>query len=238
MLFSRITATLSVYQPERRRAVYWRRTAEAFPYFERAAPLRTLLHLWLANEGLQLTHAAALGDADGCLLLAGRAGSGKSSAALACLDSDLGHIADDFCVLAPGSPAVAHALYSSTKAHPDTLERLAIDTSMVANPVREQGDKAVIFLNDHFSDRLVERAPIRAVVVPVISAERETRAEPCSAGFALAALAPSTLLQLPGTGVGTMRPIVDLVRSAPTYRLEAGTDPAGIAPALSAILRG
>ncbi len=234
-----ITNALSVLRPRRGEGLHWTASADVYPYFDRAAPLRKLLHLWFAHEGLQLTHAAALGGPDGCVLLAGNAGAGKSSAALACLGTDVGLLADDYCVLEPGtggSGVTVHSLYSSAKANPDTLERLALDGGLVDNPVREPGDKAVMFLHRHFPEQLVERAPLRAVLVPAVSGAERTRVVPASPAAAMAALAPSTMLQLPGTGGSTLRILGEAARSVPCFRLEAGTDPAGVPAAIAELL--
>ncbi len=242
VVFQWITSSVSVLEPERGRATFWVADAAGFPYFDRAAPLRKLLHLWLASEGLQLVHAAALRGESGSVLLVGNAGAGKSSAALACLGAPgLGHIADDYCVLEPaaaGAPPVVHPIYSSAKAHPDTIARLGLDPAMIANPIREQGDKAVLFLHHHVPDLLAGRAPLRAIAVPVISGRPDTRLRPVGGGQALAALAPSTMLQLPGTGAATMRSLAAAVRSVPCFRLEVGTDPAAVPGVVAKALSG
>jgi hypothetical protein len=233
-----ITHSLSILEPARGEAVYWVEDPAEFPFFDRAAPLRKLLAGWLASRGLQLTHAAALGDEDGCVLLAGNAGAGKSSAALACLGSPVRHIADDYCVLAPvaDAPPTVHSLYSSAKAHPDTIERLGLDPGWAANPDRPDGDKAVLYLHRHAPGRLVPAAPLRAIAVPRISGALETTYEPINGGQALAALAPSTMIQLPGTGPATMAALSGAARAVPCFRLDVGTDPAGVPAALERIL--
>lgn len=240
IVFQWITNSVSVLEPERRSGIFWVADPAGFPYFDRAAPLRKLLHLWLASEGLQLTHAAALRGESGSVILVGNAGAGKSSAALACLGAPgLAHIADDYCVLehpAAGEPPTVHTLYSSAKAHPDTIERLGLDPAMVANPIREDGDKAVMFLHQHVPELLADRAPLRAIAVPAISGRPETRLLPIGGGQALGALAPSTVLQLPGTGAATMRSLAAAARSVPCFRLEVGTDPTQVPAAISELL--
>ena len=53
--------------------------------------------------GLVLLHAAAVGDADGVVLLVGNGGSGKSTTSVVCSQAGLGFLADDFCLLEPGT---------------------------------------------------------------------------------------------------------------------------------------
>ena len=220
---------LSVLEPARRRALYWRHSAPESQWFERAAPLRALLHLWLQSRGRQLVHAAALGSPDGCVLLAGPAGAGKSSTALACLSSRAGHLADDFCVLEP--PESIHALYSSAKLHDESMGRLGLKTES-PGVVRNPGGKVVVYLAELAPEKLVASAPVRALAVPVITGRPDTRVVPASAGAALRALAPSTILQVPGNGEGTLRGLARLVSSVPCFRLEVGTDPARVPAAV------
>jgi hypothetical protein len=232
-----ITNALSVLEPAAGEGMHWTASAGFYPYFDRAAPLRKLLHLWFAHEGMPFTHAAALGDEDGCVLLAGGSGAGKSSATLACLGSQIGHIADDYCVLELGEDGIGvHATYSSAKANDDSLARLGLPLDLAENPVRERGDKAVILLDRHFPDALVPRGRLRAIAVPEITGERHTRVEPASPALAMAAIAPSTMLQLPGTGEATMAALAAAARSVPCFRLAAGTDPAEVPGAIEEML--
>jgi hypothetical protein len=230
------SGAITVMLPDRQRAVYWLAGADRFPDVERGSPLRTLLHLWLSRCGLQLQHSAALGDPDGCALVVGAGGSGKSSVALACLDSDLGHLADDYCVLEPGAPPRVHALYSSVKVRADTVKRLGIDPALIANPGRPPEDKAIVFLAEHRPERLVAAAPVKAIAVPVITGRTETGVRPISGARALRELAPSTIFQLPGQGEEAVRSMADVVRAIPSYALEVGTDPGQVAGALRELI--
>ena len=219
--------------------MFWIPDAAEFPFYARAAPLQKLLHLWFASNGLQVAHGAAVAGEAGCVLLAGNSGAGKSSATLACLPSPLlGHLGDDYCVLEaePGGGTDVHALYSSAKASAETMERLGLDPAIVANPVRAADEKAVFFLADHAPDQLVTRATLRAIAIPAVTGGRETRLVPVGRGEALAALGPSTMLQLPGTGAATLARLAAISRSVPAFRLEAGTDPELVAPALAELL--
>jgi hypothetical protein len=86
---------------------YWTEDVAAIPDYEHCAPLRKLLAWWMSSRGHQVVHAAAVGRDDGGVLIAGRGGSGKSTTALACLDSDLRFAGDDCCLLLAGTAAPA-----------------------------------------------------------------------------------------------------------------------------------
>jgi hypothetical protein len=79
-------------------------------------------------------------------------------------------------------------------------------------------------------------AQLKAIAVPRIVSRSETRVLPSSAADALAAVAPSTLLQLPGNGPHLMRMLSATVRSVPCFALEVGSDPRRIPPALESLL--
>jgi hypothetical protein len=237
VMFSHGSGAITMVLPHSGRAIFWLSSAKRFTDVDSGSPLRTLLHLWLCRSGLQLQHSAALGNPDGCVLVVGAGGAGKSSTALACLDADFGHIADDYCVLEPGDPPRVHMLYSSIKLKPDAIERVGLDQRLIANPDRAPDEKAIVFLAQHRPERLVLDAPVKAIAVPVITGRPESRvAGRVSGARALRELAPSTIFQLPGYGERSVRSMGDVVRAVPSYALEVGTDPSQVAGALRELL--
>jgi hypothetical protein len=235
-LFNWGSHALSILDVAGERAFYWVKAAEQIGYFEMAAPLRTIVYLWLRDSDVALVHASAVGTPAGCVLLVGRAGVGKSSATLACLSSELGILADDYCLLGPGPQPTVHTLYSAAKAHEDTLQRMPFLAPMVVNPDRPWNEKALLFLHRHHPEKIVAHAPLRAIVLPRVTPGASTRVRRASSTAALAALAPSTLLQLPGATQTTLARLAEVVRHTPCYQLETGRDPAGVSRALEPLL--
>jgi hypothetical protein len=229
---------LNVVDANRGEAFFWLRTAEQLGLPERGAPLRTLFNLWLSGEEVQLVHGGAIGHTEGCVLLVGRSGSGKTSTALSCLESDMGHIGEDYCLVAEGKPPVVASLYNSAKVEAEAIERLPDARSLVASMPVKEGDKALLDIHRNRPGKMMRSAPLRAVLLPRITGRPETVVEPSSAGAAMAAVAPSTMLQLPGNGAQAMRLLSSVVTSVPCLRLDVGTDPALIPPAIEAILQG
>ena len=173
------------------------------------------------------------------MLFAGKSGSGKSTSALACLDDGpLLYAGDDYSLVSVTGEPYVHSLYSSAKLKgaPD-FERFAHLLPFVANRDHIAQQKALVFLNDAFRAKVTTGFPLRAILVPRISGKPETTIEPSSAIAALKALAPSTLLQLPGDGSATMARLSALVRRVPAYTLNAGTRMSGIARSVEALLR-
>jgi hypothetical protein len=229
---------LNVVDTERGEAFYWVRSAKTLGLPERGAPLRTLFNLWLAGRDVQLVHGGAVGHADGCVLLVGRSGAGKTSTALSCLDSEMGHIGEDYCLVSKGNPPTVASLYSSAKVEADAISRLPDAQSLIASMPIKDGDKALLDIHRNRPEKMMRSAPLKAVAMPRITGRPETTVEPSSAGAALAAVAPSTILQLPGNGPPAMRLLSSVVRSVPVVHLNVGSDPALIAPAIEGILKG
>ena len=197
--------------------------AETLPSWERAAPLRRVLHWWASDQGLQLVHAAALGDSDGGVLLVGPGGSGKSTTALACIGSSIGYAGDDYCLISlDGSPRV-HALYGSGKADGDSVARLPnLKAAFAASTLQGEG-KSVIFAA---KEAMVGSFPLRAIVAPKVAPDTAGRLDPLSKAEALRAVAPTTLFQMPGDRRESLSRLTALVRDLPCWRLSVGRDPA------------
>ena len=117
-------------------------SAECVPWYERAAPLRAILHLGLHAPGRLLVHAAALGRGGTGMLLAGPAGSGKSTTALACVLAGLDYCGDDYVVLdLRGATPTAHSIYGTAKVVPSTA---ALLPELVVRTYVQEGRLAVI----------------------------------------------------------------------------------------------
>jgi hypothetical protein len=201
-----------------------------------SSPFLTILHWWMRGEDIYCIHAGAVGFESGGVLLVGRGGSGKSTAALSCLQSSLGFVSDDYCLMSAGSVSRVYSLYSSGKLEPHQTAKLPF----LLGPGGEQKysfDKAVFFLSRSFSQKLVPGFPVRAVLVPKVTGRTATAATRIPAVEAMKALAPSTLFQLTGSGQPGLVAMATLVKSVPCYRLEVGIDLPTIPRAIEDILR-
>jgi hypothetical protein len=231
------SGVLSVFDATGGRAFYWVRDAEALPYYERGAPLRTLLNWWLSGAGLHCAHAAAVGTSDGALLLTGKGGSGKSTTALACLAAGMGYASDDYCAIAQEPVPAVYSLYNTGKLRDETdLARQPQFEPWIANRDRLEDEKLLMFLNEHAPERLLREAPLRAIVLPRVVEGAESSLHPIAPAGALRALAPTTMFQLPGAAQSAMAIMAGLVRAIPCYRLDAGSEIAAIPSLLSDLL--
>lgn len=196
----------------------------SLPGRELAAPLRMLLPAFLETRGIQYLHAAAVGLPDGGVLLAGKSGQGKSTTALACLASELFFAGDDYCAARfEGAPTV-YSIYSSGKALGSTLSLLPFLDPLIANRATMQHDKAIWYFHEQASGRLIQQFPLRAILLPHITAQHDTTLAPASPQAALVALAPTTTSQIPNAGHAVVQRIAALSRRVPVYRLNVGSD--------------
>ncbi len=230
---------LSIVDLEANIAFHWKRDLSPLPYYEAGSPMRGLLHAWMKKEGVQFVHGGAVGTEAGGVLLAGKGGSGKSTSVLACLDSGLQYASDDYCMAdtKSGASSEIYSLYNTAKLVGDSdVARFQGLAAHVWNPIREPDQKVTIFLHELFPEKLIVRFPLKAILVPRITGQRDTHIEPCGEGEAMMALGPSSLAQLPASGPDDLRQIAQLIRSAPCFRIRLGTDLAQIPRAIEQLL--
>lgn len=216
---------LSMFDPQRDLAVYWVDDGAALPYYERGAPVRTILNWWLSQHDMQCVHAGAVGVAEGGVLLIGKGGSGKSTTALACLESDLLYASDDYCLVGTQPSPYVYSLYNTAKLRGSLdIERQPHFLPMLDNPERMDDEKLMIFVGQHLPHKLQNGFPLKAILLPTVTSNIDTKTSPVSAGEALRSLVPTTLFQLPGAAEQAFRRMTRLVQQLPCYRLELGSD--------------
>ncbi len=216
---------LSVFDSGSHSGVHWVRDAEAIREYDKPAPLRLLLSWWLETRRATLVHGAAVGTSTGAALLAGAAGAGKSTTALACLTAGLDYLADDYCAVVTAPEPTVHSVYSSGKAVTANLSLLPGLARLSPQADSRFEEKSIYYLAEHAPERITRTRPLRAVLVPRIARGSGTRLEPVSPGAALAALAPSTLFQIAHSGSAAFAELAQLVRRVPCYELLVGDSP-------------
>jgi hypothetical protein len=182
----------------------------------RVAPLSPILAAWLPSRGVVHAHAGAVGRADGCVLLAGPSGRGKSTTALACADAGLRYLGDDACLLAAEPSPTAYSLYRLVQ---------SLSTEGAPKQIRHVPPQVLLL-----------EAPLRAIAIIEPTGRPGTRTSAASAAEAVAAIAPSSMLRLPVPREPVLRGLARIAASVECHRLLAGTDRDGLAAAVGALL--
>jgi hypothetical protein len=220
-----------------RRAWYWTPDSRRLPYWERATPLRQILHWWLASSGRQQVHGGAVGTMEhGGVLVVGNPGSGKSTTTLACLGSELLFAGDDYVAVELEPTPWVHSLYNSGKVAPDHVRRLPQIRAALGDTVPDQ-DKAVAYVHEHYPEATVAGFPLRAILLPRVTDRERPAIFEAAAAAALKALAPSTIVQLHTAGRDALMTMSLLVREVPSYVFELGRDIEAIPDTIAEFLR-
>jgi hypothetical protein len=222
--------------------VAWHWVADAFeqPYWDQACPIRQILFWWLGSRGYLQVHAASVGTPAGGVLLVGKGGSGKSTVALSSLGSNLLYAGDDYVAVALEPSPRVQSLYSSGKLEPEhARELLPHLLPLLSNAERLESEKAVLYVQHHFPEQTTSGFPLRAILVPRVSAgRRESRIVEVSRAAAFAALAPSTILQLHTADSETFAALARLIERVPCRGLELGSDIGAIPAVVAGFLAG
>ena len=229
--------TLSMYDTASALGLFWASSAEKLPYYERGAPLRAILDWWGHDQGWHVVHAGAVGTEKGGVLLVGKAGSGKSTAVLACLGAGFSYAGDDGVAVGGGPVPLVHSLYCTAKLEPRHLRGVLPHlAAMLEDSEAADHGKRMFFLDRLQAADRTASFPLRAVLLPRVTGAPRSTTRLVSSATGLLALAPSTLFQLPGARPDRLRHMADMLRRVPAHVLELGSDLATVAPAIRAVL--
>lgn len=218
------SGVLNILDIQQNLGIFWIRDARHLPQWESGAPLRIILHWWMRRHDTQLTHAAAVGNSRGGVLLVGRGGSGKSTSALACLNSNLHYVSDDYCLVRARPVPHVYSIYSSGKLTLGSLEKFPCLEAIFSQVETVKADKMLFFLGKKYREKISSGFPLRAILLPRVTGGTETTMKPVSQISALRALAPSSIFQLPGAGKSEFETLTKLVKEIPCYVLELGSN--------------
>jgi hypothetical protein len=217
-------------------AVFWATDARVLHYSMRGAPLRDILHWWLQDRGHLLVHGAGVGMLNSGALLTGKGSSGKSTTAMICLESGLLYAGDDHVALGIHPSPWLYSLYNTV--HLDVGSALSFSDLVtgIANPAPSNDRKLEVFVQAHRPESVCSGFPLSAIVLPRVIHRPQSRLRPASGAEALLALAPATILALPGAGQAALERMAELARQVPSYVLELGTDRKQIASIVTNLL--
>jgi hypothetical protein len=239
LVCDRIRDGLTVLDREQRRIIGWRRTAGSIQAAEQSRPLDPLLGCWAVDSRMTAVHGALVARRGAAALLAGKAGAGKSTTALACAVAGYDYLADDRFILARDASGsfVGHSLFATAQVSPSTLERFP-QLPRGAATIAEPSEKVLVALADNIDMTCVSEARIQAILVPRVKSGPPA-IRPATRSLALLALAPSSLLQhVGGGGAAGFERLAELTGAVPAWELDLGPDLSAIPALVDRILAG
>ena len=218
------TGALTVLDKRQNVAYYWVDDIKNLPWWVSGSPLQLILHWWMRDKGLQLTHSGAVGYSNGGVLLAGSGGVGKSTTTQACLRQGMQFVSEDYCLLGNMPKLYAHCVYSSAKLEQNTMNFFPELENNIVNTDRAENEKAFLFQHDFCPEKIIPSFPVKAILILKIQPTSETWLEEAAAESALKALSVSTMWQLTHTGRETFTLLKQATESVPCYFLHLGSD--------------
>jgi hypothetical protein len=209
----------------------WTASTQDRSLYERGKPLLPLLAVWYHDRGVQLIHAGLVSRNGHGVLLPGMGGAGKSTTALACLDTGFDYLGDDYIGVQACTDGsfVGHSLYNSVWLEPDHMARFPLLPPHAIHGRNPGEDKSLVLLSHVLPSQLARSATIRVLALPRVSHASGTRFQPASKSEVLLTLIPNSLFTpIPRPGSRGFQRLAQLVDHVPSYRLELGRDLAEI----------
>jgi len=207
---------------------------------QRGKPLQMLLAIWASDRGLHPMHAGLVGRAQRGVLLPGRSGSGKSTAALAALQNGCQYAGDDWIAVgrAGDGAAVGHGLYGTATLESQHAERFARLQPQSVHSTSGPERKSLLLVSQIAPERLADSVPLCALALPRVVDRSDVRLRRASRREALLTIVPSSIFTMSprGSRRDTER-IFELAESLPAYWLEIGRDLGQIAQRIDDILQ-
>ncbi len=134
--------------------------------------------------------------------------------------------ADDYVVIEPGDPVVAHAFVSTGKLSSGSVDRLGLDRNEIPDyqGALDRGEKFVLGLDTIAPGRLVPELEVVAVIVPEVGSLDKPQVTSMAAPQTMRHFAPSTVIQQSTHGRDSLRVMAQISRAVPGFRLGLTTD--------------
>lgn len=210
----------------RGRIAGWVRSTNGMSTFERAKPVVRPLLLWLEQCGLTPVHTGLVSWRGSGIMLGGRGGSGKTTAALASLEAGLDMLAEDYTLIRETGAGdfEGHSLYSSAWVEADHLWRFPGLAGGAVAGDEMAGGKCIMMLHDGHAGRLAAVAPVHYLVLPRVRANGRTALHPATRADGLKRFALETMVTLTRLGTAELQRLTRLVRTVDCYWLDLGAD--------------
>ena len=143
---------------------------------------------------------------------------------------------DDHVAVSVEPSPYLHSLYNTAQLDVDGELSFSDLVPGVKDPGPTPDPKVQLFMQQHCPDKIVNGFPLRAIIWPKVTGFRNTHLRAASGAEMLMALAPATVVALPGAGQESLRLMAELTRRVPGYVLELGTDLSQIPSVISGLI--
>lgn len=230
-------ASFSLYDLKNKRSIFWIEDESKIPWYEIAAPFRTIFHWFFIRNGYELIHGACVANKKQGMLLMGKSGRGKTSTSLtSIITSGLYFIGDDY-ILLNKSAAKIFCLYSSAKLSNDTLKRFG-NLIIGVTLSKETKQKHILFLNNAYKNKILKSTFVKTVAIPEVKHKNKRSIwKPTSSSLPLLEGTTSTIFQsLPHDNKYSFKLLTKLVKKSKTYKLILSEDPLEIGASIKKFL--
>jgi hypothetical protein len=207
------------------------------PGWELSRPACPLIHANLLEGPWTAAHGGAVGHDGRMLLLAGKGGSGKTTATLACAKAGWDYAGDDY-ILANTQSGQVEPLYISARlridlapSFPGLLRELSHGITHDRNDSKHE-----LGLGPLLGAERSRGGRLTAILLPRRRGARLPEFEPARRTDAFHALFLTTSLGVPSTLEMTSRKLMALVALAPAFFVDTGATPDAIPDAFAALI--
>lgn len=221
-----------------RRIVAWVSDRESMHLDERARPFHRLLAVAMGDRDVQFAHAGLVATDGKGALFVGKGGSGKSTSSLTCLIEGMDYLGDDFVGISSREAGhhLGHSLYASAVVGLGHTARYPALAAAARPGYHPHETKSLVDLSKLRGGRLISQVQIRAVVLPRVTDAERTSFRPAAPRDGLIALAPSSLMLVPGSHSKTLERLAALTSEVPCFWLDLGRDLGQTEPRLRELL--
>jgi hypothetical protein len=218
-----------------KRALFWIARFESIPFWEKAAPFKSIINWFLSNTSFTMLHGGAVSLNDRAVLLVGPGGSGKSSTVGTCFLNGMEVCGDDLVIVGGIEPYITvYALYNSIKLLPSSLAP-ALD-NLNLNEWDDCGEKRFSRYSDLRVDQISRASTVIGVMRCFVSGQDLTTIMPIQPSSMLKFIIPPTVFLLRGYEELAIKKISRLVRSINCFQLNLGTNSSAISKSINTFI--
>jgi hypothetical protein len=213
-----------------KRGIAWLPKGDAPPWI-RSRPAISLIHAMMHETPWCAVHAAAVGSTDGFTLIAGEGHSGKTTAALACVNAGWRYAGDDFVAVNSATGDI-EPLFCSARLRPALVETFH-DLVGATTPVSDFNGELRHELSLAGLGERIGGGRLRALFIPRRRGAVTPEFIPARQSDAFRALLPTTAYELPGWPNVIADKVAKIAGLAPVFFADTGTTPADIPAAFA-----